>query len=323
MDKLPLLSVCMITYGHENYILQAIESVLMQQTNFNYEFIIVNDSSTDKTDDIIQKLLDTHEKAQLIKYFKHDKNIGMYANFIYALDICKGKYIALCDGDDFWTDPLKLQKQIDFLESNIDYEVCFTNINIINSTGKLIKEKLINDGRKSIYVRKDLPIWAPTLTRVFRNRDFKNNLISAPGLDTLMLLYQSKFGKIKFINEVTATYRLHEEGVYSSKSVAKKKEHIILTDIVSLQFVEQPLFAKYFGMIFKKLVELKPLDYQLYIKNKKLFQIEYRKYRTSFSFLMRLKCKISFFLLSLPIIKQSNLVTKYLLKILNRFFIYS
>src|SRR5690606_34101688 len=128
--KFPLISVCMITYNHEAYIKQAIEGILMQQTNFDVELIIADDCSTDRTETIIRELIENHSENFKIKYYRHDINIGMMPNFIFSLKKCTGKYIALCEGDDYWTDPLKLQKQVDFLEGNPEYGICFHNVRI-------------------------------------------------------------------------------------------------------------------------------------------------------------------------------------------------
>ena len=124
-NKNIMVSICCITYNHENFIRDAIEGFLMQQTNFDYEIIIANDCSPDNTDSFVKKYINNHPKGKLIKYFRHDKNIGVMPNFIFALKQCTGKYIALCEGDDYWTDPYKLQKQVDFLEANLDYTICF------------------------------------------------------------------------------------------------------------------------------------------------------------------------------------------------------
>ncbi|MDO9260985.1 MAG: glycosyltransferase, partial [Flavobacteriaceae bacterium] len=114
MKDKPTVSVCMITYNHENYIQQAIEGVLMQTCNFEVELIIANDCATDKTDEVIQEIIKNHPNSSWIKYTNHSQNKGMMPNFIWAMQQCKGKYIALCEGDDYWTDPLKLQKQVEF-----------------------------------------------------------------------------------------------------------------------------------------------------------------------------------------------------------------
>ena len=321
MQNKMVVSVCMITYGHEAYLKQAIEGVLNQNTSFNFELILTNDCSPDHSDKVISQLIKSHEKGYLIKYFYQDKNLGMYSNFVFTLSKCQGKYIALCEGDDYWTDPLKLQKQVDFLELHPNFEVCFTNINIINDKGDLVKEQLINDNRKTTYKHSDLPIWAPTLTRVFKNRDF-SNLPLAPGLDTLMLLYQAKFGEIKFINEVTGTYRLHNDGIYSSQSEVKKKEAIILTLFESLKFIGADLYPKYFGMIFKRLMDLKSLDKVLFKKHKIIAIEKYQSYRSGVSMVNRMKIKLGFLMIYLPLVSKSKRMKNLISKIINRVFNY-
>ena len=109
------VSVCMITYGHENYIRQAIEGILMQDCNFEIELIISNDCSPDKTDVIIQGILKDHPRRSWIKYFNQNKNLGIMPNLFFALKQCSGKYVAMCEGDDFWITKDKLQKQVNIL----------------------------------------------------------------------------------------------------------------------------------------------------------------------------------------------------------------
>lgn len=137
------VSVCMITYKHEKYIAQAIDGVLKQKVNFDLELVIADDCSPDGTDEIVKKYIHTHPKGHCIKYYKHKNNIGMLPNFMFALQQCKGKYIAFCDGDDYWADSIKLQKQVCFLEANPDYGLIYTDYEI-DSNGKIIKSFLAN-----------------------------------------------------------------------------------------------------------------------------------------------------------------------------------
>src|SRR5690606_29715501 len=113
----PVLSVCMITYNHEAFIRKAVQGVIDQKTSFPLEFIISNDCSLDNTHVIIKEIINTYPNVGF-KYFNHASNKGMRENFIFALNECQGKYIAICEGDDFWIDPFKLQKQVEFLEQN-------------------------------------------------------------------------------------------------------------------------------------------------------------------------------------------------------------
>lgn len=317
----PLLSVFVITYKQEDYIEQTIRSILSQETSFDFELIVSNDCSPDNTSAVIQSIMSNHARGSVIRYFEHKVNLGMYGNFMFALNQCQGKYVAICEGDDYWTDSLKLQKQVDFLEANADYEVCFTNIRIVDAHDVVTKPILIKDNRKTDYERNDLPIWAPTLTRVFRNRDF-NSLPSAPGLDTVMLLWQSQFGRIYFLNEITGAYRKHAGGIYSAQSEATRKAQILITDIVSLTMVDATLYSKYFGMIFKKLAALRYLDLELFRKNKMRVQQTFKKYKSNMNLFLIIKIKLCLWLVSLPLINNYKMINIILIKVLNRLFIY-
>src|SRR5258706_16274760 len=103
MRDSPIVSVCMITYAHEVFIAQAIHGVLQQETDFQIELIIAEDASPDNTEKIVAGIIKSHPKGNCIKYFRHPRNLGMRLNFIWALQKCSGKYVALCEGDDYWT----------------------------------------------------------------------------------------------------------------------------------------------------------------------------------------------------------------------------
>src|SRR5690349_16516557 len=108
------VSVCMVTYNHEKFIEKAIEGVLMQETDFDVELVIGEDFSTDQTRSIIEKYQQKYPGKIIIAPSEH--NLGMMKNFVNTLNTCTGEYIALCEGDDFWTDPTKLQRQVEFME---------------------------------------------------------------------------------------------------------------------------------------------------------------------------------------------------------------
>lgn len=320
MEK-PLLSVFVITYKHALFIEKAICSILDQDTNFNYEVIIANDCSPDKTSTIISDLMKSHPKGDIIRYFEHEQNLGMHANFVFALKQCNGKYIAICEGDDYWLNSLKLQKQVEFLESNLSYEVCFTNVCVVDERNKIKNNALIKNNFKTDYDRKDLPIWAPTLTRVFRNRDFES-LPFAPGLDTIMLLWQSQFGSIKFINTVMGAYRQHEGGIYSGQNRVKQIEHTLKTDLISLSLIETTMFSKYFGILFKKLVELRFLDNESFKINKSRVYSAFYNFKRNLSWSLIIKIRLSFIIISLPFLSKNKNLRFALFKILNHLFIY-
>lgn len=118
----PLLSVCIITYNQEQYIAQTLDSVLSQKTKFNFEIIIGEDKSDDRTRDICEKY--SNEHPNIITLLSSEKNHGIQKNFERAMQACNGKYIAICEGDDYWTDDTKLQDQLDFLEKNDKFSAC-------------------------------------------------------------------------------------------------------------------------------------------------------------------------------------------------------
>lgn len=119
----PLLSIVTITYNHEPFIAKTIEGVLMQQVNFPIELIIAEDCSTDNTRAICRRYAEQY--PELIRLITSESNVGAIANERRAMLAARGKYVAFCEGDDYWTDSLKLQKQVDFLESHPDYSVTF------------------------------------------------------------------------------------------------------------------------------------------------------------------------------------------------------
>lgn len=118
-----LVSIVCITYNHEPYLRKTLEGFLMQTTDFPYEIVLAEDRSTDGTRKICEEYKAKYPEK--INYIYRDHNVGYNENEYEAMCSAKGKYIAYCEGDDYWTDPLKLQKQVDFLESHPDYSVCW------------------------------------------------------------------------------------------------------------------------------------------------------------------------------------------------------
>ncbi len=271
MNQKPLVSICCITFNHENFIKDAIEGFLLQKTTFPIEIIIHDDASTDKTKEFIEIYRNKHPDLIIPIY----QTVNQYSQGIkplpnYVFPRARGKYIALCEGDDYWTDPYKLQKQVDFLENNEDYILCFTNTKIINSAGQTIKEKFVDIYKKSSFDHYDMPIFAPSLTRVFRNRHLEGlPLTTVPGGDTYLLVWQSKFGKIKFIDEVTSIYRRHSQGIYSSLNNFQRLVHQYETRYGCLNIVQKDLLPKFYkellGLLLK-MTEIGIAGYSKYLK---------------------------------------------------------
>ncbi|MFV8440718.1 glycosyltransferase family 2 protein [Flavobacterium sp. LB2P44] len=227
MEECPKLSVCMITYGHEKFIEKAINSVLMQKCDFSIELIIANDCSPDKTDLVIQNILTNHPKASIIKYIRHHQNIGMVPNCFFVTQEAKGRYIAVCDGDDFWNDPMKLQKQVDFLESNPEYVISCHDTVVVNESGIKIQSSIFNDLQKKDWSEVKLinGAFIMPLTMCYRNliKELPPEIYKVDNFDVFLISLLGHFGKSKFQQEIEpASYRQHSGGISSMISDLKK-----------------------------------------------------------------------------------------------------
>jgi len=252
-----MVSVDMITYNHEAYIKQAIEGVLMQKTNFKFELVIGEDCSTDRTREICIEYQKKY--PDIIKLLLPEKNLGMNENGLQTVNACTGKYIALCEGDDYWTDPYKLQKQVDILEANENIVAVATNAAVCDFKGNTIqKEKIVvspdnKDGVYNLHEFFSKGIQYPTLTVVFRNREMdfiksKMQYLSNPFLgDWILWVLLHTLGDFYFINQVTASYRVNPNSVTHTVNAVKRWE---------VDF-----------MIRRKLIEILPAEYHSYLKD--------------------------------------------------------
>lgn len=200
----------MLAYNQEKYISQAIEGVLMQKTNFRIELVIGEDCSTDSTRSICKYYASLY--SEKIKLLLNNKNLGLGANYVRTYSECTGKYVAICDGDDYWNDPYKLQKQVDFLEANQDFSLVFTNNrNLYPSGAKDTRNPSVIPDVSSF---SDLVQgnYIASVTALFLNKSLpdsmKDWMKNLPYGDwPTYLLVTKDGGKIKFLNVVTATYR--------------------------------------------------------------------------------------------------------------------
>lgn len=224
----------MITYNHEFFLAQAIESVVMQETHFLYELIIGEDCSTDRTRQIC---LDYQKKyPEKIHLLLHETNRGMMPNFFQTLETCTGKYIALLEGDDYWTDPYKLQKQVAFLEAQPDFVTCFHRVKILDNEG-LQKRNLeyLLPGKKAYYTVDDLlehSCFIPTCSTLTRNHLFPELpdwLRTVTLGDIAYQILNALHGKIGFLDETMAVYRVHPGGVGSSQTATTILEKTVQT----------------------------------------------------------------------------------------------
>ncbi|HRV03022.1 MAG TPA: glycosyltransferase [Mesotoga sp.] len=223
-DK-PLVSVFMITYNHEKYIAQAIESALMQKTDFNYEIVIGEDCSTDRTREIVVDYANRY--PEIIKPILHENNVGAKANSESVRKACIGKYVAILEGDDYWIDPLKLQKQVDFLESHPHFSVCFTRAVDVDEEGNCLKKTSPSLFFKGVTSTRDIlkMNFITTATCMYSHRanteipEFAKRFWAG---DWVLHIFNSLGGKIGFIREVTSARRITSHGMSSTTHYLEK-----------------------------------------------------------------------------------------------------
>lgn len=140
MDK--KLSIICITYNQKDYIKQCLDGFIMQKTNFEFVAYIGDDCSTDGTIEIIQEY--EQKYPNIIKGIYHNQNVGVNQNLLDVMSKCNTRYVAICEGDDYWTDPYKLQKQVDYLEEHSEYSACFHPVRIKWENGKGKRESYLS-----------------------------------------------------------------------------------------------------------------------------------------------------------------------------------
>lgn len=217
----PLVSVCCICYNQEQYIRQALDGFVMQQTNFPFEVVISDDCSKDGTRAVLAEYKEKY--PELIRDVSKDFNQGVISNWWYVQSEARGKYTAICEGDDFWTDPLKLQKQVDFLESHPEYSMCFHGAEIKNEsrTRELITCKEIEN--KEYQTNDIFPGWViPTASVIYR----REMVEKYPSLkypewakygDIVLFLKCVHVGRVWGMSEKMSVYRMTENGAVVSQ----------------------------------------------------------------------------------------------------------
>lgn len=239
----PLVSICCLTYNHESYIQQCLEGFLMQRTSFPVEVLIHDDASTDRTADIIRGYETKY--PDLIKPIYQTENQfskGIGVTMVYQFPRAKGKYIAICEGDDFWTDPYKLQKQVDFLEANPEYGLVYSDVNIIDSLGNYYTNPF-HQTQKSRYCSGE--IFYELFIRNFINtctvcmrKEIIINIYNTSSQEIKKSIYDywiwlhiAVNWKIRFIREKLATYRVHENGISRSTDFLGNRISVVKMDV--------------------------------------------------------------------------------------------
>jgi glycosyltransferase involved in cell wall biosynthesis len=217
------VSVWITAYNHERFIEKALDSVLNQKTNFDYEVVIGEDCSQDKTRDIVLSY-----KAQYpdkIKLFLPEKNLGMNPMFYASFPLCDGNYIAWLDGDDYWTDEYKLQKQVDFLEQNPEFVMCTHKVRVIDEILNINYESEDEavDNNNILTTRHFLEIRNPVFPVSVVHRNVLGGKLpewfkTLPFADLGFYFLLLKYGVVKQLKEEMAVYRIHKAGSYQGNT---------------------------------------------------------------------------------------------------------
>lgn len=248
----PLVSVCIPTYQHAEYIIQCLDGALMQKTTFPIEIIIGDDGSVDGTVETCKRYADKYpnkirffnEIRSLTRVFDLEGHIERSCNWWWTMKNARGKYIALCEGDDYWTDPLKLQKQVDFLEGHPGYGLCYTNVlpfyEISKTYGKCfggnsekLKDLLLNNTIPTLSV-----LVRATLVKEYFleiNPELRNWKMG----DYPLWLYVASNSQIKYLSFTSGCYRILENSASHSNDLVKGLNFVKSSNQIALFFAER------------------------------------------------------------------------------------
>jgi glycosyltransferase involved in cell wall biosynthesis len=291
MDK-PLVSVRTLTYNHEKYIEKCLDGVLMQKTKFKYEYIIGEDCSRDKTREIVNAYAEKY--PDIIKLVTSDTNVGIPENSRRTRVLCNGKYQALCEGDDYWTDPYKLQKQVDFLEKNNECTVCFHKAEILSENNLRKNQKYFPFFRPKIITDiKDIlkENYIATCTVMYRTKlfdEFPEWFSKLAFGDWSIHILNAQYGKIGFIDQPMSVYRLHSTGTWSSLFETNEGNIKAIKNILDAY----DAYDKHFNYKYRDIIDLRRRDYyiELAVSNYLLKQNKESLDNIKYAYEYSLKC---------------------------------
>lgn len=319
----PLVSVTVATYQHVNYIKQCLEGILMQKTNFPYEIIVGEDGSVDGTQDICKEYAEKYPDK--IRLYIRDRKLSQFVaengevtrfNGIWNRMSARGKYIAWCEGDDYWIDPLKLQKQFDFLESHLDYGLVHTDFNIISESNikeyrirrklgerqNVLEQILLGNydiGTLTVMFRKDL---YDSLPKYYLSKKF-------PMGDLPLWIEFAAVAKIKYISDVTANYRRLDSSASHSTNFCKRMAFIDALFDCRLYYLQKLGFFQLENQLMRShiLIKLKVAAIERKKKESRLF---------FFAFLKKNNMKISLKSLYYLFVAYCPFISKILSRVL-------
>ena len=282
------VSVWMSAYNHEKYISQCIDAVLMQKTDFDFDIIIGEDCSKDRTREIVIEY--KNKFPDKIKLFLPEKNIGMMEMDAATWNMCTGDYIALLNGDDYWTDENKLQTQSDFLDNNKDTVMCFHKAKVVNEiTGDSFETVFLEDGNE---LPDELPIesllngYNPVMTPTVMIKNIlsiPDNYTELPYGDMPLYLLLTEKGKIKYIDKLMSVYRIHPSGQWQGETVYNNllkdlKFYEKMNDKMNYKYDKQikKIFAqRYFDLIISDINQMNTEEAKINFEKLKFNNTDY------------------------------------------------
>ncbi len=287
-------SVFVVTYNQEKYIRQCLDSILMQQVDFDYEVVIGEDHGTDHTRAICEEYAAKYPRIRLLPLME---NLGIARNWQRVLSACEGEYIAMCEGDDYWTEPLKLQKQVNFLEQNKLYAGCFHKAKCVDDSEFVIREIQACDKNKGFTFKELVNGWiVPTASLVFRNDKFVidgiNYLAKYSGVSTdrLLVALIAYKGDLLYLHEDMSVWREATDSIHKSLDVIsifqgnvslykslckyipdKKKEllHQVMkwNGMIALEYNSKSNICQYIKYLSKSFISIRTLlDFKIWVK---------------------------------------------------------
>lgn len=298
-NSIPMVSISCCTYNHEKYIAKALDGMLMQKTNFLFEILVHDDASEDKT----QKIIRDYEKKYpgIIKPIyqtenQYSKKVKISINYQYPR--AKGKYIALCEGDDYWTDPCKLQKQVEFLESHPEYSMCVHNSERIKESGEFTgiyqcdRDYECDMSMEDIILNHGLFATASMLFRSDCLEEIRYISKDVRLYDYILKFIIAKQGKVYYIPDVMSAYRECANGSWTERIARNPEKYKVhLENSVQALFYLDKYSEYKFTEIFKRNIKRREFDALIAVKDLKaiLCKKEYRELFIKEGFLYGLK----------------------------------
>lgn len=229
----PVVSVCITTFNKQDYIKQALDSILSQKTNFEIEILIYDDASTDKTVQIIKSYQENHPNIRLFANTKNEYGNGLLGiNERHLFPKAKGRFIAMCDGDDYWTDDSKLQQQVDFLNRNPEYIMCCHDGDVYyqksNTFGPIYPKPFNNPITTENIITMGGNL-CPTSSMVFRNQfaEYPDFMMKSLSNDRALTYFLMLHGKFWLINKKMCVYRVHASGLIAAGDKKVRLKYLV------------------------------------------------------------------------------------------------